>query len=215
MKKLRVLIACEFSGVVRDAFAAKGHDAWSCDVLPTEQPGQHIRGDVLEILDGGWDMMIAHPPCTYLANSGVQHLHKERGRWDKMITAKRFFYSILQAPIKHICIENPVPHSYANLPSYTQIIEPYEHGHEVTKKTCLWLKNLPLLSPTNIVDRGARYIGKDGKSNGAAWYQLAPSADRWKIRSRTFEGIAQAMSNQWTGSLPYQRELLSVYEVSE
>ena len=202
---MKILIACEFSGIVREAFKAKGHDVWSCDLLPTEIPGQHIQGDVLEILNDGWDMMIAHPPCTYLANSGVQHLWinrkkvngKNTERWQEMEKARSFFLILLNAKIKKIVIENPVPHGYAKLPKYNQIIEPYQHGHETTKKTCLWIKGLSLLAPSNIVSKGERYIGKNGKSNGAKWYQLPPSKDRWKYRSKTFPGIAQAMADQW------------------
>lgn len=195
---MRILVACEFSGVVRDAFRKRGHDAWSCDIIPTDaDPTYHIQGNVLEILDHGWDMMIAHPPCTYLANSGVQHLHKDPARWAKMEAAREFFFKMLNAPIPKICVENPVPHKYAKLPPYSQIVQPYYFGERVQKKTCLWLKNLPLLQPTNIVDKGEVYIGKDGKSNGSKWYQLPPSRDRQKIRSKTFQGIAEAMAEQW------------------
>lgn len=196
---MRVLIACEFSGVVREAFRKLGHDAWSCDLLPTEQHpvDRHYIGDVLDILDDRWDLMIAHPPCTYLANSGVQHLHKDKSRWDKMYQAAKFFNRLLDADIPKKCIENPVPHGYAKLPKYTQIINPYQFGHTVQKKTCLWLVGLPKLLPTQIVDKGERYIGKDGKSNGSKWYQLPPTTDRWKHRSRTFKGIANAMAEQW------------------
>ena len=194
---MRVLVACEFSGIVREAFRAKGHDAWSCDLLPTEIPGNHIQGDVLEILDDGWDLMIAHPPCTYLANSGVQHLRKNFDRWGRLKEARWFFLQLLKAPITKRVVENPVPHSYANLPRYTQIINPYEYGHEVQKRTCLWIRGLPLLKPTNIVSKGEQYIGNDGKPNGSKWYQLPPSTDRWKHRSHTFKGIAEAMADQW------------------
>lgn len=196
---MKILIACEFSGVVRDAFRLRGHDAWSCDILPTEAaPTYHIQGDVLEILNDGWDMMIAHPPCTYLANSGVQHLHKDKTRWAKMEDARNFFFQLLNAPINKVCIENPVPHHYTNLPKYTQIVQPYYFGESAQKKTCLWLKNLPLLQKTNVVDIGERYIGKDGKPNGSKWYQYAISnKDRWRIRSRTFQSIANAMAEQW------------------
>jgi hypothetical protein len=195
---MKVLVACEFSGIVREAFRKRGHDAWSCDLLPTEIPGKHIQGDVLEILGDGWDMMIAHPPCTYLANSGVQHLHKHIERWSQMESGRVFFMALMNAPIDKVCIENPVPHHYANLPKYTQIIQPFMFGQSVQKRTCLWLKNLPVLIPTNIVDKGEIYIGKDGKSNGSKWYQiLTMSPDRWKERSRTFQGIADAMAEQW------------------
>jgi len=201
-EKKRILIACEFSGTVREAFKAVGWDAWSCDLLPTEIPGQHIQGDVLEVLKDKWDMMIAHPPCTYIANSGVQHLHKDPSRWDKLKESVIFFNAFLNAPIPCIAIENPIPHGYAKLPKYSQIIHPYQHGHEVMKKTCLWLKNLPPLVPTKIVGQGEKYFDKNGKSNGSVWYQLPPGKDRWKHRSRTFEGIAKAMAEQW-GSLDH------------
>jgi hypothetical protein len=199
---MKVLIACEFSGVVRDAFAARGHDAWSCDLLPTEseqarKEGKHIQGDVLTILNDGWDLMIAHPPCTYLANSGVQHLHKDPTRWGKMRAASIFFLRLKCCLIPKIAVENPIPHHYARLPRYSQIIQPFQFGHNVQKKTCLWLKNLPLLRATNIVDKGEQYIGKDGKPNGSKWYQLPPSGERWKLRSKTFKGIAEAMADQW------------------
>lgn len=194
---MRVLVACEFSGIVRDAFIAKGHDAMSCDLLPTEKQGPHYQGSVFDVIGDGWDMMIAHPPYTYLANSGVQHLHKHAERWDDLQRARIFFLRLLCAPIRKIAIENPVPHHYAALPRYQQIVQPHQFGHAVTKKTCLWLSHLPPLFATSIVGHGERYFGKDGKSNGAAWYQLPPSGDRWKHRSRTFEGIAAAMADQW------------------
>lgn len=194
---MRVLVACEFSGIVRDAFAARGHDAWSCDLLPTERPGNHIQGDVLEVLGDGWDLMIAHPPCTYLANSGVQHLGKVAKRWFQMIEARKFFLAVLTAPIDRIAVENPIPHSFAELPPYSQIVQPFFFGDEVQKKTCLWLRGLPPLMSTLIVGRGEQYIGKNGKPNGSKWYQLPPSGDRWKHRSKTFPGIAAAMAEQW------------------
>jgi len=181
-----------------------GHDAWSCDLLPTEIPGNHIQEDVLSynIMNDRWDLMIAHPPCTYLANSGVQHLHKQLGRWELMEEAKQFFMLLLNAPINKICVENPVPHGYAKLPKYTQIVQPYMFGQEAQKKTCLWLKNLPNLEATNIVYKGKVYIGKNGKSNGSEWYQLlTPNGERWKNRSRTFQGIADAMAEQWGGQV--------------
>lgn len=207
---MKVLIACEFSGIVRDAFSNKGHDAWSCDLLPTESQqtfdeGKHIIGDVLDVIDDGWDLMIAHPPCTYLANSGVQHLWigrkkingKNVSRWAQLDAARQFFIHLLNAPIEKIAIENPVPHGYAELPKYSQIIQPFEHGHEAQKKTCIWLKGLQLLEPTKIVGKGEQYIGKNGKPNGSKWYQLSPSQDKWKHRSKTFKGIAEAMAEQW------------------
>ena len=195
---MKILIACEFSGTVREAFRKLGHDAWSCDVLPSDIPSPyHLQCDVLTILDQDWGMMIAHPPCTYLANSGVQHLHKEEGRWEKMEQGKLFFDTLLQAPIPKIAVENPIPHGYAKLPKYSQIVHPWWFGEEVQKKTCLWLKGLPLLVPTNIVGKGENYFDKNGKSNGSKWYQLPPGKDRWKHRSKTFQGIADAMALQW------------------
>ena len=200
---MRILIACEFSQVVTKAFREKGHEAYSCDIIPCEggHPEWHIQDDVLKHLDDGWDMMIAHPPCTYLANSGVQHLHKQPERRAKMWNAVWFFNQLYKADIYYnilrICIENPVPHKYANLPKYTQIIQPYYFGDEVQKRTCLWLKNLPELVKTNVVDKGEKYIMKNGKSNGSKWYQLPPSVNMSKYRSITFQGIAEAMANQW------------------
>lgn len=204
---MKILIACEYSGTVRDAFRKLGHDAWSCDILPTDaNPKYHIQCNVLEILNYRWDMMIAHPPCTYLSNSGVQHLKKDPGRYEKMLAGREFFMKLLYANIPRKCIENPVPHSYARLPKYSQIIQPYHFGEEAQKKTCLWLVNLPLLIPTKIVDKGEVYIGKDGKSNGSKWYQLPPSSERWKYRSKTFQSIADAMANQW-GDINYLESL--------
>jgi len=194
---MNVLVACEFSGIVREAFKARGHNAWSCDLIDTEIPGQHIIGDVRLVLDAGWDLMIAHPPCTYLANSGVQHLHKQEGRWDKMWRGVMFFLHLLSASIPCIAVENPIPHGYAKLPKYTQIVEPWQFGESVTKRTCLWLRALPQLKATNVVEKGERYYRADGSSNGSKWYQLPPSEDRWKHRSRTFTGIAKAMAEQW------------------
>jgi len=204
---MRVLVACEYSGIVRDAFIAKGHEAMSCDILPTDRPnwtydpltdtrthhperGQHYKGDVLDIIYDGWDLMIAHPPCTYLTNSGVRWLHTQPGRWDQLRLAGEFFNRLLDAPIPRICIENPIPHKYAiecmNGRKYTQIIQPWQFGHGETKATCLWLKGLPKLQPTDIVDGREQRIWK-----------LPPSEDRWKIRSTTYQGIADAMADQW------------------
>lgn len=199
---MKVLIACEFSGIVRDAFLAKGHDAVSCDLLPTEQPGPHIQGDVLNILDDGWDLMIGHPPCFFMANSGVRWLfhpddvHKpldERrdhprfpGRRADLKKARDFFLALWNAPIPHIALENPIPHKYAQLPPYTQVIQPWQFGHPETKATCLWLKNLPEIQPTNIVK------GRKGR----VWLE-SPGPDRWKRRSVTYPGIAQSFADQW------------------
>jgi hypothetical protein len=198
---MKVLIACEFSGIVRDAFIAKGHDAVSCDLLPTERPGPHIWGDVLEILNDGWDMMIAHPPCTYLCVPGAHYLHTQPGRWEKMLSAKMFFEKLLNANIPMRAIENPLPHHYAELSKYSQIIQPWQFGHEVSKRTCLWLVGLPTLTPTNIKsNHGGRYERTErqqklgyGKTSNSKWYAGSNAHER----SKTFPGIAEAMAEQW------------------
>lgn len=196
---MKILVACEYSGRVREAFRKRGHDAWSCDILPSDDNSPfHIQDDVLKHLDEGWDMMIAHPPCTYLANSGVQHLHKDPTRWAKMEEGREFFLNFINADISKICVENPIPHGYAKMPKYSQIVQPYYFGEEAQKKTCLWLKNLPLLVATNIVGKGEQYFDKNGKPNGSKWYQLPPGKDRWKHRSTTFQSIANAMAEQWS-----------------
>ena len=187
---MRVLIACEYSGTVREAFKARGHYAMSCDFLPTEVAGLHYEGPVQDILLGGWDLMIAHPPCTYLTNSGVRWLHTEPGRWEKLDQACELFNLLLQAPIPRICVENPIPHKYAverlGGRKYDQIVQPWQYGHGETKATCLWLKGLQPLEPTEIVEGREQRIWK-----------LPPSKDRWKIRSKTYQGIADAMAEQW------------------
>ena len=197
---MRVLIACEFSGIVREAFKAKGHDAWSCDLLPTEIPGNHYQGDVFDIINNGWDLMIAHPPCTYLCVPGAHYLHTQEDRWGKMVEAKLLFENILSQEIPKIAVENPLPHHYAELPKYSQIIQPWMFGEPFSKRTCLWLKNLPLLKPTNIIaDHGERYTrtvrqqAKYGKSSNSKWYAKATPQER----SKTFQGIANAMADQW------------------
>lgn len=194
---MKILIACEFTDTVGREFRALGHDVTSCDLLPSEGQGKHYQGDVMDILHDGWNMVIAHPPCTYLANVGVQHLHKDPGRWGKMQEAVKFFrifYNLRHVPM--VCIENPVPHRYAQLPDYNQIVNPFDFGDSYSKRTCLWLKGLPPLMSTRIVDKGERYFRKNGKSNGSKWYQL--DARSQKDRSRTFPGMAKAMSMQWT-----------------
>ncbi len=201
MNKLRVLVACEFSQVVTKAFRAKGHEAYSCDILPTEgNPDWHIQDDVLKHLDDGWDMMIAHPPCTYLANSGVQHLHKDPQRWSELAEGSKFFLSLLNADIPKRAIENPIPHKYAELPPYSQLVQPRYFGGEGDKATCLWLVNLPPLMATYIYPKGKRYIDKNGRPNGSYWYQILTPKNRAYERSRTFPQIAEAMAIQW-GSL--------------
>ena len=193
---MRVLVACEFSGIVREAFRNKGHNAWSCDLLPSEIPGKHIQDDVLNHLDENWDLMIAHPPCTYMSNSGVCWLHKDDTRWEKLSHAISFFNLLKSSSIPKIAIENPIPHKYARkeIGDYTQIIQPYQFGHLERKATCLWLKNLPELKPTNNVFNEMKKLPK--KISQRIHY-TSPSKDRWKIRSKTFQGIADAMANQW------------------
>lgn len=185
---MRVLIACEFSGIVRDAFIKKGHDAVSCDLLYSERPGPHIKGNVLKLLKDKWDLVVAHPPCTYLCNSGVRWLFEENGRWEKMVLASEFFNRFLELDTK-VCVENPIPHRYAKLKwGYNQIIHPYQFGHIETKSICLWLKDLPPLTPTT------PYNNKRYESIS----QEGPSTNRTRNRSRFFNGIAQAMAAQWS-----------------
>jgi hypothetical protein len=190
---MRVLIACEYSGAVRDAFLARGHDALSCDLLPSETPGPHYQGDVRDILGDGWDLMVAHPPCTHLAVSGARWFPDKQA---EQAEALDFVRLLLGAPVPRIALENPVSIISSRIRKPDQIIQPWQFGHEATKTTCLWLKGLPKLVPTNIVGKGARHVTKSGKSL-PQWYNLPPSADRWKIRSATFQGIADAMADQW------------------
>lgn len=181
--EMRVLVACEYSGVVRDAFAALGHDAWSCDLLPTERLGNHINGDVLQHLHRGWDLMIAHPPCTHLAVSGARWF---KDKLQEQAAALDFVRRLLDAPIPRIALENPVSIISSRIRKPDQIIQPWQFGHGETKATCLWLKNLPLLQPTNIVE------GRDARI-----HRMPPGPDRWKERSRTYQGVANAMAAQW------------------
>jgi len=190
---MRVLIACEYSGTVRDAFIRAGHDALSCDLLPTDVPGPHYEGDVRDILGDGWDLMVAHPPCTHLAVSGARWF---KDKQTEQAEALAFVRLLLAAPIPRIALENPVSIISSRIRKPDQIIQPYQYGHEATKTTCLWLKGLPHLVPTDIVGKGARHVTKSGKSL-PEWYNLPPSPDRWKIRSVTFPGIAAAMADQW------------------
>lgn len=190
--KLRVLVACEFSGTVRDAFAALGHNAWSCDLLPSERPGNHIQSDALTVLDLRWDLLIGHPPCTYLCNSGVRWLHTRPERWELMHQACEFFLALFNAPVPRVAIENPVMHKYAKAhigiwkPMFT--LQPYEHGEPETKRTCFWTKGLPPIKPSNVVP-----------CTTARVHRASPGPDRWKERSRTLPGIAKAMAEQWGG----------------
>jgi hypothetical protein len=196
---VKVLVACEYSGTVRDAFLALGHDAVSCDLLPTDVPGPHHQGDVLEIIGKGWDLMIAHPPCTYLASMGIWWNHKRPERWPLTMAAKEFALLLANAPIEKIAIENPIGYLNKNWRKPDQIINPWQFGHEANKPTCLWLKNLPLLVPTKIVGKGEFYV----KANGARmskWSHVTSGtnkAKRAKIASTTFKGIADAMASQW------------------
>jgi hypothetical protein len=210
----RVLVACEFSGTVRRAFARAGHDAWSCDLLPAEdRNNKHIQCDVRDIrdvLDIGWDMlMVAHPPCTRLCNSGVRWLSKPPpGRdlpsmWAELDEAADLFSDLWNAPIERVCVENPVMHRYAkerivNYEPFAQSIQPWQFGHGETKRTCFWLRNLPPLTPTNIVD------GRDNRV-----HRQPPSPDRWKERARFYPGIAEAMADQWGPLLPNDDEMFN------
>lgn len=219
---MNVLIACEFSGIVREAFNQLGHNAWSCDLISSEKSGNHINDDILKVINGNkvwvyqqysngaintelktfkkgyWDLLIGHPPCTYLANSANSHLYiggkgsriKNQSRWVLMKEAANFFLALYNADINKICIENPIMSSHAKKiigVQQSQVIQPWMFGHGETKATCLWLKNLPLLKPTDIVNGREHSIWK-----------ASPSPDRWKIRSRTFQGIAEAFAEQWS-----------------
>ena len=191
---MKILIACEESQRVCEAFRAKGHEAYSCDILPCSggHPEWHIQGDVLKHLDEGWDMMIAHPPCTYLSVAGAGHLYPKSKlnieRYNKGLEAKEFFMKLYNAPIEKICVENPLPFKIFDLPKYSQIIHPYHFGEHFMKRTCLWLKGLPNLKHTNIV--------KGIPTSKAEWYNLG-GKERQKNRSKFWKGIAEAMANQW------------------
>ena len=180
---MKVLVACEYSGKVRDAFKARGHDAWSCDLLPTDVNGQHIQGDVLDVLGQGWDLMIAHPPCTHLAVSGARWF---KDKQQEQLEALEFVKALLDAPIDRIALENPISIISSKIRKPDQIVQPWQHGHGETKATCLWLKGLPKLVPTDIVE------GREARV-----HKMPPSKDRWKLRSETYSGIAKAMADQW------------------
>lgn len=192
---MKVLVACEFSGVVRNAFALLGHDVMSCDLLPTEIVGNHYQGDIRDILYDGWDMMIAHPPCTYLAVSGARYFKTKQAEQEE---ALGFIKLLLDAPIDMICLENPVGIISTKIRKPDQIIQPWMFGEDASKKTCLWLKNLPLLKPTKVLVKD-RYANQTptGQNN------LAPSPNRWRERSRTYQGIADAMASQWGLNIMY------------
>jgi site-specific DNA-cytosine methylase len=180
---MKVLVACEYSGVVRDAFIEQGHNAISCDLLPSERPGPHYEGDVCDIIDNGFDLMIAHPPCTHLAVSGARWFKDKQA---EQFEALDFVRLLLNAPIDRIALENPVSIISSRIRKPDQIIQPWQFGHGETKATCLWLKNLPKLVPTNIVE------GREAKV-----HRMTPGPNRWKERSRTYQGIADAMASQW------------------
>ena len=213
MTKLKVLVACEYSGVVREAFKRKGHESWSCDILETDVPGNHIVGNVLDHLNKNWDMLIAHPPCTYLSNAGARHLFPKgklnEERYNLGLKAKEFFMELYNAPIPRICIENPIQSKIFDLPKHTQTIHPYHFGHPYSKATRLWLKNLPhLFSNTNLTNNMDFFSTKEvldykpllpsntgGKKRGQKYHYTNISAHD---ASKTFEGIAAAMADQWT-----------------
>lgn len=211
-RKPRVLVACEYSGIVRDAFAARGWDAWSCDLLPSERPeGQHVQGDVLPLLEDSWDLLIAHPPCTYLSNSGAKHLYlgktkvdkealgylRDPARWANMEDAARFFNIFLNTNIPHVAVENPIMHGHGVERvggKATQFVQPYHFGTLESKKTGLRLINLPKLRHTNDVTAAFKLLPK---SETHKVHRASPGPDRWKERSRTYPAIAQAMADQW------------------
>jgi site-specific DNA-cytosine methylase len=180
---MKVLIACEYSGTVRDAFIARGHSAMSCDLLPTDIDGPHYQGDVFDVINDNWDLMIAHPPCTHLAVSGARWF---KDKQQEQAEALEFVRRLLNAPIERICLENPVSVISSRIRKPDQIIQPWQFGHGETKATCLWLKNLPKLAPTNVAE------GREARI-----HKLPPTSDRWKIRSKTYQGIADAMALQW------------------
>jgi hypothetical protein len=182
---MKVLVACEYSGRVRDAFAALGHDAMSCDLLPSDALGKHYQGDVFDIIYDGWDLMIAHPPCTHLAVSGARHFAAKQASGVQQ-EALVFVQRLLDASIPKIALENPISIISSRIRKPNQIIQPWQFGHGETKATCLWLKGLSLLKPTNIVE------GREPKI-----HKMPPSTDRWKLRSTTYQGIADAMAQQW------------------
>jgi hypothetical protein len=195
---MKVLVACEFSGTVRDAFIKAGHDAMSCDLEPTDVPGPHYQGDMFDIVNDGWDLMIAHPPCTHLAVSGARHFEKKRadGRQQQGID---LFMRVINAPIPLIAVENPIGIMSSLYRKPDQIIQPWQYGHKTTKATCLWLKGLPLLEPTNIVEKGEFVVFPSGKRM-SKWYADSSKnspKERERIRNKTFQGIADAMAQQW------------------
>jgi hypothetical protein len=195
---MKVLVACEYSGTVRDAFIAAGHDAMSCDLLPTDKPGPHYQGDVFDVIRDGWDMMIAHPPCTYLCSSGLHWNKRRPERAEQTEAALAFVQALLDAPIERIALENPIGCISTRIRKPDQTIQPWQFGHDASKATCLWLKNLAPLMPTQTVaPRIIEGRKRWGNQTDSGQNKLPPSADRWKIRSATYQGIADAMAAQW------------------
>lgn len=192
---MRVLVACEYSGRVRDAFIARGHDATSCDLLPTDAPGPHYQGDVRTMLTQQWDLLIAFPPCTYLCSSGLHWNTRIPGRAALTQDALDFVRLLLAAPIERIALENPVGCISTQVRKPDQVIQPWQFGHPESKTTCLWLKNLPRLQPTKVLPKPAS--GRWANQTASGQNRLPPSEDRWKLRSLTYPGIAQAMADQW------------------
>jgi hypothetical protein len=198
---MKILVACEYSGKVRKAFRKLGHDAWSCDLLPADDASPyHIQGDVLEVLDQGWDLMIAFPPCTYLCSSGLHWNKRRPGRAEKTEDALAFVQALMNAPIPRIAIENPVGCISTRIRKPSQYVQPYQFGDDASKKTGLWLEGLPLLKPTgHVPPRIANGRKRWSNQTDSGQNKLAPSEDRWKKRSETYQGIADAMANQWGG----------------
>jgi hypothetical protein len=194
---MRVLVGCEFSGTVRDAFIAAGHDAVSCDLLPTDSPGPHLQADVRDVLSDSWDLAIFHPPCKFLSRSGIHWNNRGRG-WEGTEKALDFVRMLLGADISRIALENPIGVISSRIRKPEQIIQPYQFGHDASKATCLWLKNLPKLQPTKIIP--PRIVGgrpRWANQTTGGHNKLSPSAERWKLRSITYDGIAAAMAQQW------------------
>jgi len=195
---MKILVACEYSGTVRDAFIRAGHEAMSCDLLPTDAPGPHYQGSVLDILSSGWDLMIAHPPCTYLCSSGLHWNKRRPERAQQTEDALLFVRQLLDAPIPMIALENPIGCISTRIRQPDQTIQPWQYGHDASKATCLWLKGLPLLRPTDFVaPRVVNGKSRWGNQTDSGQNKLPPSADRWKVRSETYPGIADAMARQW------------------
>ncbi len=201
---MRILVACEFSGTVRDAFNKLGYDAWSCDIQPSIKEGKHIQDDVLKVINNKWDMMIAHPPCTYLSKAGARWLHQNgkinEERYEKGIKAKEFFLKLLNADIPKIAVENPTPLTIFNLPKSSHYVQPYEFGHPFSKKTLLWLKNLKPLMPTLILSNYTTFLPSNtgGKKRGQKYnIKKVDNKNYSNLHSKTFEGIAKAMAEQW------------------